>query len=186
MAACLATNRPESDWARPAAYPRELADWHASLQESRFRLVGSQEFTGWQQDCAPDVLFERRRSLCVAWLLQDNTKDATGRHGIGAQAHERSYDMTKSKHRGPTLDSFLEGEGIRQELQVIVAKERIAFQLSQAMKKKRITKVKLAELMDTSRTQIDRILDPASGNVTIETLQRVARIVGRELRVELV
>jgi antitoxin HicB len=94
--------------------------------------------------------------------------------------------MKKNKHRGPTLASFLEGEGIKDELQSIVAKERIAFQLSQAMKKKRITKVKLAELMDTSRTQIDRILDPSSGNVTIETLQRMARIVGRELRVELV
>ena len=46
--------------------------------------------------------------------------------------------------------------------------------------------MKLAELMDTSRTQIDRILDPSSGNVTIETLQRVAGFVGRELRVGLV
>jgi antitoxin HicB len=70
-------------------------------------------------------------------------------------------------------------------LKGIVTKERIAFQLSQAMKMKRITKMKLAELMDTSRTQSDRILDPASGNVTIETLQRVAGIVGRELRVGL-
>jgi antitoxin HicB len=94
--------------------------------------------------------------------------------------------MTARKHRGPTLNSFLEEEGLKDELSAIVAKERIAFQLQQAMKKKRITKVKLAELMDTSRTQVDRILDPTSGNITIETLQRVARIVGRELRVELV
>ena len=83
-------------------------------------------------------------------------------------------------------EAFLLEEGLTEELTAIVAKERIAFQLQQAMKKKRITKVKLAELMDTSRTQIDRILDPTSGNITIETLQRVARIVGRELRVELV
>jgi antitoxin HicB len=94
--------------------------------------------------------------------------------------------MTSNKHRGPTLNAFLEEEGLKDELSAIVGKERIAFQLQQAMKKKRITKVKLAELMDTSRTQVDRILDPTSGNVTIETLQRVARIVGRELRVELV
>jgi antitoxin HicB len=94
--------------------------------------------------------------------------------------------MTSTKHRGPTLNAFLEEEGLKDELSAIVAKERIAFQLQQAMKKKRITKVKLAELMDTSRTQVDRILDPTSGNITIETLQRVARIVGRELRVELV
>ena len=94
--------------------------------------------------------------------------------------------MTSNKHRGPTLNAFLHEEGLTEELSAIVAKERIAFQLQRAMKKKRITKVKLAELMDTSRTQIDRILDPTSGNITIETLQRVARIVGRELRVELV
>ncbi len=94
--------------------------------------------------------------------------------------------MKSKKHRGPTLDSFLEKEGLKEELSAIVAKERIAFQLQQAMKKKRITKVKLAELMDTSRTQIDRILDPTSGNITIETLQRAARFVGRELKVELV
>jgi antitoxin HicB len=94
--------------------------------------------------------------------------------------------MKTKKHRGPTLDAFLQEEGLTEELSAIVAKERIAFQLQQAMKKKRITKVKLTELMDTSRTQIDRILDPTSGNITIETLQRVARIVGQELRVELV
>ena len=94
--------------------------------------------------------------------------------------------MKSDKHRGPTLDSFLEEEGVKDELKAIVTKERIAFQLAEAMKKKRITKGKLAELMDTSRTQIDRILDPSSGNVTIETLQRVAGIFGRALRAELV
>jgi antitoxin HicB len=105
---------------------------------------------------------------------------------IAAEAHEGGYDVKSNKHRGPTLESFLEEEGVKGELKAVAIKERIAFQFSQAIKKKRITKVKLAELMDTSRTQIDRILDPASGNVTIETLQRVAGIVGRELRVELV
>jgi antitoxin HicB len=94
--------------------------------------------------------------------------------------------MSARHHRGPTLDAFLEEEGVGDELKAIVAKEAIAFQLEKAMKKKRITKVKLAQLMDTSRTQVDRILDPKSGNVTIETLQKVARIVGKELRVELV
>lgn len=94
--------------------------------------------------------------------------------------------MSSRKHRGPTLDSFLKEEGIHEELKAVVAKESIAFQLEKAMKKKHITKLKLAQLMDTSRTQVDRILDPKSGNVTLETLQRAARIVGKELRVELV
>jgi len=94
--------------------------------------------------------------------------------------------MKKNKHRGPTLESFLIEEGLHEELKAIVAKEAIAWQLQQAMKKKHISRKKLAELMDTSRTQVNRILDPKAGNVTLETLQRAARIVGRELRVELV
>jgi transcriptional regulator with XRE-family HTH domain len=53
------------------------------------------------------------------------------------------------------------------------------------MKKRRISKKRLAELMKTSRSQVDRVLDPMAGNVTIETLQRAASIVGRKLRLEL-
>jgi antitoxin HicB len=94
--------------------------------------------------------------------------------------------MKKNIHRGTTLESFLKEEGIFDEASAIVAKESIAWQLQQAMKKRKITKKQLAELMDTSRTQVDRILDPKAGNVTLETLQRAAKIVGRELRVELV
>jgi antitoxin HicB len=92
----------------------------------------------------------------------------------------------KKKHRGPSLNSFLVEEGIYDELRGIVAKEAIAWQLQQAMKKRNITKKQLAEMMDTSRTQVDRILDPKAGNVTLETLQRAAKIVGRELKVDLV
>ena len=65
-------------------------------------------------------------------------------------------------------------------------KEVIAWQLAQAMKKKRISKKRLAELMRTSRTQVDRLLNPTDGNVTIETLQRAASIVGHKLPLELV
>ncbi len=54
------------------------------------------------------------------------------------------------------------------------------------MRRKRITKKRLAELMRTSRAQVDRILDPKKGNVTIETLQRAASMVGRQIHLELV
>ena len=94
--------------------------------------------------------------------------------------------MKKNQHRGPSLDSFLIEEGLHDELKAIVAKETIAWQLQQAMKKQHISKKKLAELMETSRTQVNRILDPKTGNVTLETLQRAAKIVGRGLKVELV
>lgn len=94
--------------------------------------------------------------------------------------------MKVSKHQGMSLDDFLKEEGIYEELKDIVSKEAVVFQLQQAMKKKKISKVKMAEAMQTSRAQLDRILDPKSGNVTIETLQKAAAVVGKRLRVELV
>ena len=94
--------------------------------------------------------------------------------------------MKANKHRGPTLESFLIEEGLHDEFKAVVAKEAIAWQLQQAMKKQHISKKRFAEMMNTSRTQVNRILGPKAGNVTLETLMRAAKVVGRELRVELV
>lgn len=90
------------------------------------------------------------------------------------------------KHIGSSLEEFLGEEGLLEETTTQAIKSVIAWQLAEEMKARRITKKRLAELMKTSRAQIDRILDPEKGNVTIETLQRAAAIVGRRLRLELV
>ena len=91
----------------------------------------------------------------------------------------------ENPHWGTTLDSFLEEEGILESARAAAVTRVIAWQLSQEMEKQGMTKAKLAELMHTSRAQVDRILK-AKGNITIETLQRAAGLIGRELRVELV
>ncbi len=94
--------------------------------------------------------------------------------------------MAKNKHRGSTLDSFLENEGVLDEFQARAIKEVIAWQLAEAMRDRKLSKSALAVLMKTSRTQINRVLDPNDGNVTIETLQRAAALVGRRVQLELV
>ena len=94
--------------------------------------------------------------------------------------------MADNKHRGPTLDSFLEDEGVLGEFQARAIKEVIAWQLADAMKERKLGKNHLATMMHTSRTQVDRVLDPSNGNVTIETLQRAAAVVGRRVQLELV
>ncbi len=91
----------------------------------------------------------------------------------------------KKKHVGSTLESFLEQEGTLESATAKAVKAVVAWQLAQAMRARRITKTKLADMMKTSRAQVDRILDPRKGNVTIETLQRAAGLVGRRLRIEL-
>jgi predicted transcriptional regulator len=92
----------------------------------------------------------------------------------------------KNPHIGSSFESWLDEAGIRSEVTAAAIKAVIARQLADEMKKKRITKKRMAELMKTSRAQVDRLLDPDNGNATIESLQRAASIVGRELRLELV
>lgn len=92
----------------------------------------------------------------------------------------------KMKHAGSSFESWLDKEGICGEVTAAAIKAVISLQLAEAMKKKRITKKHMAELMKASRAQLDHILDPNNGSATIESLQRAARIVGKELRMELV
>jgi antitoxin HicB len=91
----------------------------------------------------------------------------------------------KNPHWGTTLDDFLAEDGIREAAKAEAVTRVVAWQLTQEMERQGITKAALAERMHTSRAQLDRILK-AKGNVTIETLQRAAALVGRELRLELV
>jgi hypothetical protein len=89
------------------------------------------------------------------------------------------------KHMGSSIDDFLKEEGIFEESQAQAVKEVVAWQLAEAMKKKNISKNKMATLLRTSRTQVDRILDPKN-DITLGSLQRAAAMVGRRLTIELV
>jgi antitoxin HicB len=90
------------------------------------------------------------------------------------------------KHIGSSLEDFLKEEGILESATTRAVKRVVAWQLAQEMKAKRMSKKRLAELMHTSRAQVDRILDPAKGNITIETLERAAALLGRRIRLELI
>jgi plasmid maintenance system antidote protein VapI len=89
------------------------------------------------------------------------------------------------KHMGSSLDDFLREEGIFEEAQAQAVKEVVAWQLAEAMKKQKISKNKLAMLLKTSRTQVDRILDPKN-DITLGSLQRAAAMLGRRITIELV
>ena len=89
------------------------------------------------------------------------------------------------KHMGSNIDDFLKEEGIFEETQAQAVKEVVAWQLAEAMKKKKISKNKLATLLKTSRTQVDRILDPKN-DITLGSLQRAAAMVGRRVTIKLV
>ncbi|HEX8625991.1 MAG TPA: helix-turn-helix transcriptional regulator [Allosphingosinicella sp.] len=84
-----------------------------------------------------------------------------------------------------SLDEFLDEEGIREEVTARAIKRVIALQLQQAMTEQKLSRARMAELMETSRAQLARILDPEEFNVTLDTLARAAKVLGRRLSVEL-
>ncbi len=84
-------------------------------------------------------------------------------------------------HTGSTFDSFLEEEGIREEVEAVAIKRVLAWQLEQAMRKQRKSKQVMARELRTSRSQLDRLLDPTNISVTIGTITRAARALGKRL-----
>lgn len=87
--------------------------------------------------------------------------------------------------RSETFDNFLAKDGLLVETEDAAIKEIIADQIRVAMDRKGLTKTAMAARMKTSRKQLDRLLDPDNGSVTLSTLRRAASAVGRNLRVEL-
>lgn len=89
--------------------------------------------------------------------------------------------MKKNKHHGPSFESFLEEEGILEEVRAAALKWAIARLIRQEMKKKHLNKVQLAQKMKTSRSALDRLLDPENTSVSLKTLVSAGHALGREL-----
>ena len=95
--------------------------------------------------------------------------------------------MSKNKGRiGSSFESYLQEQGTLEETTAVAVKRVLAWQLEQAMEKKRLSKNQMAKAMKTSRSQLDRILDPDNDRIQLATLTAAARVVGRQLRIELV
>jgi antitoxin HicB len=91
----------------------------------------------------------------------------------------------KKAHLGSEFDDFLREEHLLEVSEATAAKRMIAFQIAKEMKRRRLTKSEMANLMKTSRPALDRLLDPANPSVTLSTLERAASALGKKLKVEL-
>jgi len=90
-----------------------------------------------------------------------------------------------SKYIGSRLDNFLEQEGILSESEAVAVKRVIAYQIDELMKEKQVTKAELVRRMGTSRSALERLLDPDNTSVTLLTLERAAKALGKRIKVEL-
>jgi antitoxin HicB len=94
--------------------------------------------------------------------------------------------MSKNPHRGSSFEDFLKEEGLQERCTAIALKRILALQIEKEMQRQHITKSAMALKMRTSRSQLDRLLDPEKTGVSLEIMQRAAAVVGRELRVQLI
>jgi antitoxin HicB len=166
-----------------------MAGGHAALPCDGKRVMGSPNGSADEADGARSDLPLPRAPGRVARVHQESAVHARRRFGNGAKApkgigQEAGSKMSK-KHMGSSIDDFLKEEGIFEEAQAQAIKEVVAWQLAEAMKQKKISKNKMAILLKTSRTQVDRILDPKN-DITLGSLQRAAAIVGRRITIKLV
>ena len=94
--------------------------------------------------------------------------------------------MRKNKYVGSDFQDFLKEEGIFEEVELRALKRALAMDLASTMKKKAVTKLRLASKMHTSRAALDRLLDPENTSVTLLTLEKAACALGKKLKIELV
>jgi antitoxin HicB len=138
-------------------------------------------------DCTTHSVLPPRHSGSASRLYQKDAQDTAGRSCAREATDEGGDDMKKKNpHIGSSLDDFLKEEGIREEVRATALKEALAWQVHKAMKRAKINKVEMARRMNTSRAALDRLLDPGNASVTLQTLCRAARAIGRDLRIELV
>ena len=89
----------------------------------------------------------------------------------------------RNLHSGSNFDDFLKEEGIFEEVHAKALKRALAEQIEESMQAANISKVKMAELMATSRSQLDRVLDPDNISVQLDTLMKAARAVGKTVEI---
>ncbi len=93
---------------------------------------------------------------------------------------------SKNPHDGSSLDDFLRDEGIFDEVEAAALKRAVALKLADLMEKENVQKTTMAKRMHTSRAALDRLLDPSNTSVTLATLNRAAKALGRKVKIQLV
>lgn len=93
--------------------------------------------------------------------------------------------MMSKKNLGNNFDDFLEEEGLLEGASAVAVKRYIAFELARKMSEQKLSKAEMARRMETSRSALDRLLDPENPSVTLQTLHSATRALGGRLRVEL-
>ena len=91
----------------------------------------------------------------------------------------------EKKHLGSNFDDFLTEEDLLEQAEAVAIKRVLAYQVEQLMKEQNLSKTEMSRRMKTSRAALERLLDPANQSVTLQTLERAARALGKHLQISL-
>jgi antitoxin HicB len=159
-------------------------------------IYRSEDEPGTKPNCTSALLYRQKEpDGAFARIHQENAEDAARGPRVGEEQQEQASAGTEMKgiamrarknrktinHSGSSFDSFLEQEGIREEVEAVAIKRVLAWQLEQAMHKQQKSKQAMAKQLHTSRSQLDRLLDPRNVSVTLDTITRAARALGKRL-----
>ena len=131
---------------------------------------------------------------CSAFPLDKSTHNGTipvWKWETGTQHRKKSIAkiprgrIMKNKHLGSDFDDFLQDEGLLAEAEATAIKRVLAFQILKEMEERQLTKSALAKLMNTSRSSLDRLLDPDNPSVTLVTMESAAIALGKKLKIQL-
>jgi antitoxin HicB len=92
----------------------------------------------------------------------------------------------KHKNIGSNFDDFLDEEELLADVESVAIKRVMAFQIDQYMKEKNISKTSMAKYLKTSRSSLDRLLDPLNTSVTLQTIERAAHAIGKRIKIEFI
>jgi len=136
--------------------------------------------------CA-DVLYGLwKQDRPVTRVCEEVPKNTGARIGTcQAPVEEAEVVVVAKKNVGSSFDDFLEEEGLLEEARAVAVKRVIAFQLAEKMSEYSLSKSEMARRMATSRSALDRLLDPENVSVTLQTLQSAVQALGGRLNVEL-
>ena len=124
----------------------------------------------------------------VTRLHQENSKDSAKRtqHSqVSTQTISGGRIMKRNKHIGSSFDEFLKDEGLLAEAEATAVKRILTHQIEKEMAERNISKSKLADIMQTSRSSLNRLLNPENPSVTLLTLESVALALGKKLKVQI-
>ena len=133
------------------------------------------------------ALDPKSRRIVGRDIATADTEDPETRRGAGEATSKGNHIMTQKKGRiGSSFEDYLAGQGTLEETTASAVKRVLAWQLEQAMERQQITKSAMARAMRTSRSQLDRILDPDNDHIRLDTLTAAANVLGLNLRIELI